>query len=124
MLSLTSNGDSYMHANFYNTAIVNNGLDGITFNRNGASLVRSSIVATDMSNNGVNGLSFHGLGSDPQDPNQQLTGTPNRIVLLDDVLNSNGNFTTGVGQGMRLDLFGDSELVVDANATTFDNLTR
>ena len=118
---LASNGDSYMHANIYNTQITQNSQNGLVFARNGASLVRSSIVNTNISGNAVDGLVFRGLGSDPQDPNQQMTGTPSRIILLDDTLNSNGNFGTGVGQGVRLDLFGDSELVLDANATSFSN---
>lgn len=118
---LTSNNSSYMHVNIFDTLIEQNTLSGLVYNRNGASLVRSSIIRTSMSNNGVDGLAFHGLGSDPQDPNQQMANTPNRIILQNDTLNFNGSFATGVGQGIRLDLFGDSELVLDANATTFNN---
>lgn len=118
---LTSNNTSYMHANIYNTIANNNTLDGIAFARTGAAYVRSTIAGTTMSNNGVNGFSFHGLGSDPQDPTQQNSGSPNKIILLNDTLTFNGDFATGVGQGARLDLFGDSELVLDANNTTFSN---
>jgi len=121
---LTSNEQSYMHANIFNSVLNNNVLNGISFARNGTSLVRSSIVNTNLSNNSTNGLLFHGLGSDPQNPNQQLSGTPNRIILINDSLTFNGNFTNGIngaGQGARIDLLGDSELVLDASASNFSN---
>ena len=116
---LNSNGTSYMHASIYDTFMNGNGVNGILFNRSSASLVRANIVNSSMSGNGVNGLAFYGLGSDPQDPNQQFSGSPNRINLIQDALNNNG--ANGVGQGVRLDLLGDSELVLNANATTFNN---
>ena len=48
-----------------------------------------------------------------------FSGSPNRINLIQNSLNNNG--ANGVGQGVRLDLLGDSELVLNANATTFNN---
>ena len=116
---LNSMGTSLMHASIYNTEMNNNGNDGILFVRMGASLVRGNITDSSMSGNNVNGLQFSGFGSDPQDPNQQFSNTPNRINLLRDTLNNNG--LNGVGQGARIDLLGDSELVLNATATTFDN---
>ena len=116
---LNSMDTSFMHVNIYDTQITNNPNDGILFNRMGASLVLANITDSSISGNGVNGLHFIGSGSDPQNPNQQFSGTPNRINLLRDTLNNNG--TNGVGQGARLDLLGDSLLVLNANATTFDS---
>ena len=116
---LNSNGTSYMHASIYDTLMNSNGENGILFNRTSASLVRANIVDSFMQGNGVNGLRFFGLGSDPQDPNQQFTGTPNRINLIGDSLNNNG--LAGVGQGARIDLCGDSLLVLNANDTTFNS---
>jgi hypothetical protein len=116
---LNSNGTSYMHASIYDTLMNGNGVNGILFNRTTASLVRANIVDSFMQGNGVNGLRFYGLGSDPQDPNQQFTGTPNRINLIGDSLNNNG--LNGVGQGARIDLCGDSLLVLNANNTTFNS---
>ena len=116
---LNSNGTSYMHASIYDTLMNSNGENGILFNRTSASLVRANIVDSFMQGNGVNGLRFYGLGSDPQDPNQQFTGTPNRINLIGDSLNNNG--LAGVGQGARVDLCGDSLLVLNANDTTFNS---
>ena len=116
---LNSNGTSYMHASIYDTLLNSNGENGILFNRTSASLVRANIVDSFMQGNGVNGLRFYGLGSDPQDPNQQFTGTPNRINLIGDSLNNNG--LNGVGQGARVDLCSDSLLVLNANATTFNS---
>ena len=115
---LNSNGTSYMHTSIYDTSMTGNGVNGILFNRSSASLVRANIVDSLIQGNSVNGLNFHGLGSDPQDPTQQFTGTPNIINLVGDSLNNNG--LNGVGQGARLDLLGDSLLVLNANDTTFN----
>lgn len=118
-ITLNSNGTSLMHASIYDTLMNNNGQNGIQFNRNGASLVLANITDSSLQGNSVNGLSFTGYGSDPQDPNQQFSNTPNRINLLRDVVNNNG--LNGVGQGVRLDLHGDSTLVLNATATTFNS---
>ena len=115
---LNSNGNSYMHASIYDTAMNSNASNGILFNRNSASLVRANIVNSSMQSNLVNGLHFSGLGSDPQNPNQKFPG-PNRINLIQSSLDNNG--INAVGQGARVDLFGDSQLVLNATATTFNN---
>ncbi|WP_397569832.1 beta strand repeat-containing protein [Schlesneria sp. T3-172] len=115
---LNSNGRSYMHASIYDTLMNSNNENGILFNRSSASLVRANIVNSSMQANLVNGFNFHGLGSDPQDPNQMFAG-PNRINLIQSSLNNNG--INGVGQGARVDLLGDSQLVLNATATTFNN---
>ena len=116
---LNSNGTSYMHTGIYDTLMNYNGDNGILINRTTASLVAVNIVDSFMQGNSVNGLRFYGLGSDPQDPNQQFSGTPNRINLIRDSLDNNG--LNGVGQGARVDLCGDSLLVLNANATTFNH---
>lgn len=100
----------------------NNNQNGIAFNRQGASLINADIANSSLSNNAVNGFLFHGLGANPQDPNQQNSGTPNQITLTNVDMNFNGNFTTGIGQGARIDLLGDSELVLNANGgSSFNN---
>ena len=115
----TTNDTSFVQANINNVAINVNTLDGMAFHRFGASLVRADVTNSSLTANQVNGLSFRGLGSDPQDPTQQLSGTPNRINLVNDLVNANG--TGAVGNGARVDLFGDAELVLNATTTTFNN---
>ncbi|HEY0982193.1 beta strand repeat-containing protein, partial [Schlesneria sp.] len=115
---LNSNDRSYMHASIYDTLMNSNNENGILFNRASASLVRANIVNSSMQSNLVNGFNFHGLGNDPEDPTQKYPG-PNRINLIQSSLNNNG--INGVGQGARVDLLGDSQLVLNATATTFNN---
>ena len=118
-LKLSSNDTSYLNVNIYSLVATNNLSSGVEFDRSAASLVNASISDSRLQSNGVNGLLFEAAGSDPHDPTQQFTGTPNRISLTNDVLDNNG--ANGVGQGARLDLFGDSVLVLNAKATSFDS---
>ncbi len=95
-----------------------NTLNGLSVNRQGASLFLGTASNSSFSDNTVNGILFTGLGSDPADPNQPLSGTANELVLTDVVVNGNGTATT-FGNGFRADLFGDAPLVLTATTTEF-----
>ena len=96
-----------------------NPLNGLSVNRQGASLFLGAAFNSSFSDNTENGILFTGLGSDPADPNQPLSGTANELVLTDVVVNGNGTATT-FGNGFRADLFGDAALVLTATTTTFN----
>ena len=102
------------------TNILTNTLNGLAFNRFGAGLFVADVTNSAISGNTVNGIQVTGLGSDPADPNQKLTGTPNTLTLLDVAVDRNGTAAT-FGNGFRADLFGDMAFVLDATRTTFNS---
>lgn len=103
-----------------NVDVNTNTLNGMSVNRQGASLFLGTVTNSSFSDNTQNGILFTGLGSDPADPNQPLSGTANELVLTDVVVNGNGTATT-FGNGFRADLFGDAPLVLTATTTTFNS---
>ncbi len=110
---------SFVSVTLDNVDVNTNPLNGLSVNRQGASLFLGAAFNSSFSDNTENGILFTGLGSDPADPNQPLSGTANELVLTDVVVNGNGTATT-FGNGFRADLFGDAALALTATTTTFN----
>lgn len=120
-IQLVGNNTSYLHANVFNANLNSNGLNGIEYDRNSASLILSNITNTTMNSNAGNGLLFVGIGSSPNDPSQQQSGTSNLINLVNDELNGNlGTATNTEGDGAEVHVYGQSSLILNATSTTFD----
>ena len=114
-IHIVSNDQSLAHVAIENTVSSLNVQNGIAFERYGASLVLANINNVTLNSNSQNGLFYQGLGSDPVDPSQQLSGTANLINLTNSTLNGN------TGDGAKLNIYGQSTLVLNATSVAFDN---
>ena len=115
---LNTNDASLLRFTLDKTTLNSNVNDGLLFNRSDTSLIAANITNVTMNSNTVNGFGFRGFGADPQDPNQPFTNTPNLINMTNVSMDQNG--TNGVGDGARVELFGDSQLVLNLTTATLN----
>lgn len=91
----------------------NNGADGLHFNRIDASLLRATVADAEFSGNTGDGLEFQFSGSNINDPNQPLSGTPNLLTVSGSV------FDTNTANGLNFTGTGDATLVTNVSLSEF-----